>query len=201
MTGGLSATNASFISGNLTNPLNTTQTATYVVTPLSGSCTGATFTVTVTINPTAVINALTTVSCSGVLFTVSPVNLTNGIVPAGTLYSWSVPTVTGGMTGLSSATNAAIISGNLTNPTDTAQTATYVVTPLSGNCTGATFTVTVTINPLARITPMTATMCSGGTFSVTPTDVTNGVIPDGTLYTWSAPTGTGFTGGVTQVYS
>ena len=135
LTGGAGLSGQTTINGTLTNPLNTTQTATYIVTPLSGSCTGATFTVTMTINPTAVITAMSSVSCSGVAFTVSPTNLTNGIVPAGTLYSWSAPSVTGGLTGGAPATNATTINGTLTNPLNTTQTATYIVTPLSGSCT------------------------------------------------------------------
>jgi hypothetical protein len=69
-------------------------------------------------------------------------------VPVGTTYSWSAPVVTGGMTGGATGTNATSISGTLTNPTNTAQTATYTVTPTSGTCAGATFTLTVTVNPL-----------------------------------------------------
>ena len=79
---------------------------------------------------------------------------------AGTPYSWSAPTVTGGITAGASGTNAANISGTLTNPTNTAQTATYTVTPTSGTCTGSTFTVTVTVNPKPAITAMTSTVCS-----------------------------------------
>ena len=198
LTGGLSGTTANYISGTLTNPTNVTQTATYTVTPLSGNCTGAAFTLTVTVNPTAVVSDMTTVSCSGVLFTVSPTNISNGIVPAGTLYSWSAPVVTGGLTGGVSATNQATVYGTLKNPTNITQTATYTVTPLSGSCTGAAFTVTVTINSVAVIAPLSTTLCGGQAFTITPTNGVNGIVPAGTTYTWTAPTGSGFTGGQTQ---
>ena len=36
---------------------------------------------------------------------------------------------------------------HLSNSTSIAQTATYIVTPTSGSCTGASFTLTVTLNP------------------------------------------------------
>ncbi|CAN5951384.1 unnamed protein product, partial [Sphagnum jensenii] len=186
------------ITGNLSNTTNTAQTATYIVTPTSGSCTGNTFTVTISLNPAATITAMTSVNCSGVTFTLTPINGTNGVIPAGTLYSWPAPSVTGGLTGGLTGTNASVISGTLANPTNTTQTATYIITPTSGSCTGSAFTVTVTVNAIAAITAMTATACNGVLFSVTPTNGTNGIVPAATLYTWAAPTGTGFTGGAAQ---
>ena len=164
LTGGAAGTNASNISGTLTNPTNSVQTATYTVTPLSGSCTGVTFTVTVTVNPKPGIANKTAAICSGGTFTVTPVNGTD-IVPLGTTYSWSVPAVTGGLTGGAAETNAANINGTLTNPTNTVQTATYTVTPLSGSCPGATFSVTVTVNRTPAITAMTTITCSGVGFT------------------------------------
>jgi hypothetical protein len=43
--------------------------------------------------------------------------------------------------------------------------------------TGTPFALTVTINPVASINPMTATACGLALFTVTPQDVTNGVVP------------------------
>ena len=103
--------------------------------------------VTVTINPTPAVTDQTATICSGNAFTVTPAG-----VPVGTLYTWTAPVVTGGVTGGSAqATGQASISQTLTNPTITAQTATYTVTPTSGTCAGATFTVTVTVNPTNSI--------------------------------------------------
>jgi len=196
MTGGASGSGVTYISGTLTNPTNTTQTATYTVIPLSGTCSGNAFTVTVTVNPTPALTALTAIACSGGAFTVTPVNTTNGIVPDGTTYSWTAPVVTGGMTGGTSGSGSLSINGTLTNPTNTVQTATYTVTPLSGSCSGSsTFTLTVTVYPTPAITAMSITAVSGGTFTITPVNGTNGLVPSGTTYNWSAPSGTGFTGG------
>lgn len=72
--------------------------------------------------------------CSGSSFSVSPPS-----VPAGTKYSWSAPTITGGITGGAAASDQTNITGTLTNPTATAQTATYSVTPSTPSCTGAPF--------------------------------------------------------------
>ena len=53
-----------------------------------------------------------------------------------------------GMTGGTNATNVTTITGTLTNPTNSQKTATYSITPLSGGCTGGTFTLTVNVNAL-----------------------------------------------------
>ena len=190
-TGGASGSNASSITGTLTNTTNTTQTATYTVTPTAGSCTGSTFTVTVTLNPTPVISVMTTTVCSGTGFTVTPVNGTNGIVPSGTTYSWPAPSGSG-FTGGASGSNASSITGTLTNTTNTTQTATYTVTPTAGSCTGSTFTVTVTLNPTPTVTntPLSQTICSGG--STTLVTLTSNV--SGTTFTWTATATAGVSG-------
>jgi len=197
ITGGVTGTNATNISGTLINPTNTNQTATYTITPKSGSCPGQPFTLTITVYPVPAINPMTATVCSGLQFTVTPVNPTNGIVPAGTTFTWGPPSVGGGITGGAAGTDATNISGTLTNPTSTVQTATYTITPTSAaGCEGATFTVIVTVNPSPTITDMTATACSGALFTVTPANGTNGVIPTGTTYSWLAPIVTGgMTGG------
>ena len=105
---------------------------------------------------------MTATICSNGTFSVTPANGTNGLIPTGTTYSWSVPTMTSGLSGGASETNKAAISGTLINSSNTAQTATYTVTPKSGGCTGANFTVTVTVNPKPVMTsPNSAIICSG----------------------------------------
>ena len=193
VSGATSGTGTS-ISGTLSHSENTAQTVTYTVTPTGGTCTGDPFTLTVTVNPIPAINNLTEDICSGGTFSVIPVDGTDGTVPAGVTYSWPVPAVTGGITGGTIGSGAASISGTLTNPTNTVQTATYTVTPSSGGCTGAPFTVTITVDPKPSVNPMNAPICSGGTFNLTPNDGTNGSIPSGTTYSWSAPNVTGIQG-------
>ena len=197
ITGGVAGSGAT-ISGTLTNPTNTIQTATYRVSPSSGgSCPGTTFTVTVTVQPAPAIYPMTRTICSGGSFTATPVDGTNGLVPAGTSYSWSAPAVTGGITGGTAGSGSANISGTLFNPTNSTQTATYTVTPSSGGCAGTPFTITVTVDPTPSVNPMTAIICSGGSFTAIPVNVTNGLVPAGTTYSWSAPSVTGgITGGV-----
>jgi hypothetical protein len=145
------------ISETLTNITNVVQTVVYTVTPKSGdagSCIGAAFTVTITVNPTPVIPNQTVVICSNDSFDKV---LTNGnptaatIIPVNTTYTWSAPTVTGGVTGGLAGTSQTSIFGTLSNPTVLVQTATYTVTATSGdtgNCVASTFDVVVTVNPL-----------------------------------------------------
>ncbi len=153
---------------------------------MSGTCAGATFTVTVTVNPRATIANKTATICSGAAFTITPVNGGAEIVPGGTTYTWTAPvlapaaSITGGS---AQGTGQASISQTLTNTTNAVATATYTVTPMSGTCAGATFTVTVTVNPRATIANKTATICSGAAFTITPVNGGAEIVPGGTTYT------------------
>ena len=182
------ATAQTTISQTLTNLTNVTQTVVYTVTPTSGaqgSCVGSTFTITVTVSPKPTINAQTTSSCSGTAFTFAPANGSGNIVPSNTTYTWTAPTVTGNLAGGSNGSGTSI-TGTLTNPTNTPQTATYTVTPTSGSCGGSAFTLTVTINPKPVVPAQTQTICSGGTFTVSLTDnAPTTIIPSNTTYTWT----------------
>ncbi|NBR13598.1 MAG: PKD domain-containing protein, partial [Crocinitomicaceae bacterium] len=169
-------TNAGVITGVAAG----TVTFTFVQTGTLCSATTA----SVAINATPVISNMTTTVCSGTAFSVTPVNGTNGTVPTGTTYSWSAPTATG-ITGTASGTAASLISGTLTNTTSSTQTVAYTVTPTLGSCSGTPFTVTVTVNPRPTIAAKTATICSGGTFTVTPSNTLPDIVPTGTTYTWT----------------
>jgi len=179
VTGGTSGTDQLFVSGTLTNESNVAQEAYYSVTPRWNNCVGAPFSLTVYLNPTPVITAMSAVTCSGVLFRVTPTNVTNGIVPIGTTYRWNMPTFTATMTGgASAAAGQTSVFGTLRNTQNTVQTATYIVTPSIANCgDGAPFTVTVTVPPTAEITTMTTVTCSGVPFVVTPSNPTNRIRP------------------------
>lgn len=192
ITGLASGSGAATISGTLTNTTNAAVDVVYIVTPSSGACSGSSFKVTVRVNPKATIADKTaTAICSGTSFTVSPVNGTD-IVPAGTTYSWSAP-VAAGITGLASGSGAANITGTLTNTTNAPIDVVYTVTPTSGTCTGASFTVTVRVNPQATIANKVLTICNGETFTLTPANGTD-IVPAGTTYSWSAPAVAGITG-------
>ena len=157
------------------------------MTPKSGSCLGSSFNVIVTVNPKASISNITNIVCSGDAFNLTPANATNTIVPSGTTYSWSTPTVTGGLTGGAPSSEALSISGTLTNPTNGVQNATYNVIPKSGSCLGSSFNVIVTIKPKPSIDPIETHICRIDTFTVEPINKKNGIVPVGTLYSWKKP--------------
>ena len=187
ITGTAVGTNASSISGTLTNTTNADINVVYTVTPTSATtptCAGTSFSVTVTVAPKATVTAQTQTICSGSTFTVTPTNGSGNIVPAGTTYSWSAPTVTG-ITGTTSGSNSASISGNLINTTNAAITVTYSVTPTSGSCAGTPFSVSILVNPVASFVAQTASICSGGTLTITPTNGSGNIVPTGTTYSWS----------------
>ncbi|MFN9998465.1 MAG: PKD-like domain-containing protein, partial [bacterium] len=199
LSGGAAGAGESIISGTLNNSSNITRTATYTVTPVAGSCTGSSFTLTVFVQPIAQINELSTTVCSGVSFSVSPANGgTTGVVPSGTLYSWLEPTGTAISGGFSQSTFVNAITGTLVNTSSSAKTALYIVSTQSGNCNGQNFTLVVTVLPKPSLGTLTTDICTGFTFTLNPVDGTDGLIPVSTTFTWNAPTGAGITGGLTQ---
>jgi PKD-like domain/Bacterial Ig-like domain (group 2) len=160
---------------------------------------GCSSSVTVTVNSKPVIAAITTTTCAGSPgFALIPNPLIPGnIIPFGTMYSWSAPSVTVGLTGGVGGINASIISGTLANSTNTAGTATYTITPTANGCVGLPFTVTVTVDPKPAVTVAAQSICSGTAFTITPSNGANGIVPSGTTYTWVAtPSVPGITGKV-----
>ncbi|SHJ21314.1 HYR domain-containing protein [Tangfeifania diversioriginum] len=106
---------------------------------------------TVTVNPKPVINPYSVEICSDGSFSYTPENETDGIVPTGTTYSWSAPSVAG-IEGTVAGTDETNISGTLTNTTDQPIDVVYTVTPTAGICDGEPFTVTITVNPVITCT-------------------------------------------------
>ena len=149
----------------LNNTTNTIQTVVYTVTPSFGGCTGATFTVSVTVNPTPSIITQVTNACSGVAFTLSPTNGAGNIVPNGTTYTWTVvdnPNVVG-------ETNANVAQSNvsqtLVNNYTSSQQIVYTVTQTAGSCIGIPFTYTVTLSTPVQVAALTGAtnICLGAT--------------------------------------
>jgi hypothetical protein len=197
LTGGAPGTAQTTLNGTLVNPTNTSQTATYSVIPRTGSCDGASFTYTVTINPKAIITVADLNACSGSPFEFEPIHGTNGnIIPANTTYAWSLPLVTGGITGGATASSQNKFNGNLTNPNNTQKTATYTVTPTSpvGPCIGSDFTIVVNVNARPVIANKTQTICSGTAFSITPANAGSEIVPANTTYSWTVQDNASVTG-------
>ncbi|MFN6388201.1 MAG: PKD-like domain-containing protein, partial [Bacteroidota bacterium] len=186
------------ISQTLHNTTNIDQTIVYTVSPTSGaagSCVGLPFTTTVTVSPTPVIPNLANTICSGGTFTVTPSNAGTTIVPAGTTYTWTIRTVNNNLSGQSAVSSAQNnISQTLVNSTNVNQDIVYEVTPTSGNCVGAPFLLTVSVNPTPVIPNQFATVCSGGIFTVSPQNNGSVIVPIGTTYTWTVVPNVNVTG-------
>src|SRR5690606_2858069 len=124
------------IAQTLTTTGATQGTATYTITPSAGGCDGTPITVTVTVNPLPDATATDETICSGETTSIA-ITTPNGV--AGTTYTWTVQSNTGGVTG-AGAGSGSTIAQTLINPTNTQQTVTYRITPRSGaGCNGPTF--------------------------------------------------------------
>jgi gliding motility-associated-like protein len=135
--------------GSLTNFTGGALNATYNITPSYMSCAGANFTYIVRVYPKPIIGNKTVNICSGMSFTVAPVDGTpiTEVVPSGTTYSWAAP-INAGITGTFSGTSANVISATLTNTTNAPITVIYIVTPFANPQSGDPFEISVTVNPL-----------------------------------------------------
>ncbi|MFN7015348.1 MAG: PKD-like domain-containing protein, partial [Bacteroidia bacterium] len=198
-TGGIIITGAT--GATYSPPSNTAGTNYYycVVTfpSITGGCSVITTnTAEVIINPNPVIAAENVTICSSTTFTVTPTNANGNVVPVGTTYVWSTPSISplGSVIG---ATAESIpqnqISQTLINTTTSPATVTYTVTPTSGVCVGNNFTVTVVVNP--AINPnvvVNNNLCFGVNTASITTNITGG-IPFSTgspyLLDWTGPNG------------
>ena len=79
---------------------------------------------------------------------------------------------------------------------------TYLISVVDGyGCPPIVDSTIVIIEPTPVIPDQEVTICSGDTFSVKPVDGVpdeNTIVPSGTTYTWTAPAGTGFSGGAAE---
>jgi hypothetical protein len=181
----------SSISQHLINTTSSVQTITYTVTPNAGSCSGSSFVLLVTVYPVPVIANKVTTVCSDYAFVVSPSGGSD-VIPASTKYTWTILNDNSNLTGQSAVSVLQNnISQTLHNTTNIDQTIVYTVTPSSGaagSCIGLPFTTTVTVSPTPVIPNITNTICSGGTFTVTPANDGTTIVPAGTTYTWTIRT-------------
>jgi gliding motility-associated-like protein len=184
------------ISQTLTNPSNAPEVVTYTVTPIitnnGVTCTGNTFDIVVTVNPTMTIADETATICSGATFAVTPANggVNNNVLPVGTWYEWVVSQnndVTGQQ---DDNTHNPNISQTLVNTSSATQQVIYTVTPYYNNagqlCSGQSFTVTVNVligAPSVNV-GTDQTICANGSANY------NVIVTDATLGSWGT-NGTG----------
>jgi hypothetical protein len=148
------------------------------------TCTGTATTFTYTVNPTAVVNAVTSqVICNGAPATAVTFNspTTGGAI----VYNWTNNTTS---IGLAASGTGNIASFNAVNNGTAPLTATITVTPSYTNagvtCTGTPRTFTITVNPTATVTAITSQVICNGS----PTTALNFSSPTtgGTIvYNWT----------------
>lgn len=187
VTGAIAEAGRSSIGQTLTNITNVASSVVYTVTPSANGCTGNNFTVTVPVNPRAVISTVNTAVCSGNSFAVTP-----SPVPVGTTYTWATPNIVpnGTIAGaLAQSAPVTSVSQFVTNTTNTPVQAQYTVTPITGSCAGNNFIINLTVNPAtalsSNLTP--AAICSNTPFSYVPTSNT----PSTATFNWTRAVVTG----------
>ncbi len=169
-------------SGNPSEILTNTTTAPinviYVYTVSANGCTNAsTYNVVVTVNPSPVLTSTLTPSaiCNNTTFNYSPTSGTSGAV-----FNWTRAAVSGISNAAASGTGDP--SETLINTTPSPVSVTYVYTVSANGCSSTTYNVVVTVNPTPQLTSTLTpgAICSGTTFSYTPTSSTSGA-----TYAWS----------------
>ena len=167
------------------------------ITLSAGGCNNLTSSIAqITVNPNPVISEHDLLICSGETFTVTPNNLNGDVVPPGTTFTWSVPTISpfGTISGTSAkATPQNSISQTLVNNSKNLATATYTVTPISGSCSGTDFNVVVSVNPQINIAALINNItCAGANDGKITPNITGGipyVITNPYLTAWTGPNG------------
>ncbi|MFN9113686.1 MAG: PKD-like domain-containing protein, partial [Bacteroidota bacterium] len=138
---------------------------TYTITPEANGCPGTPFTYTINVNPIPDLSAIAAQTiCGGSAFTtpvfVSDVALTN--------YSWTLtnagsipPSVTGYATTGNGSLTGVVVGNSGTNPV----TLLYSITPQASGCSGIPeqFSLTVNPSPVTQFSPLSQTICTGGT--------------------------------------
>jgi gliding motility-associated-like protein len=173
------------VSGQTTNTIieslvNTTSApidVIYSIVPTANSCTGPTFTYTITVNPTpTVTSAASAITCNN---TAQNYTITGSV--SGTTYSWSRAAVAGISNTTVSGQISNTITESLVNTTSAPIDVIYSIVSTANSCTGPTFTYTITVNPTPTITSAaTATACNNTTQNYT---ITSNV--SGTTFTWN----------------
>jgi len=160
--------------------VNTTSAAInviYVITPISGSCSGPAFNYTVTVYPNPVVTSADTAT----ICNQSTDNYAITFNTPGTSFSWSRAAVPGISNAAVSGQSAPVIREVLFNTTNAPVNVTYIFNYKTSTCDGAPFSLVITVNPTATVTSGSPGIaCSG-----TPLNyVITSNIP-GTTYSWS----------------
>ncbi|MEN9304185.1 MAG: hypothetical protein RL264_2614, partial [Bacteroidota bacterium] len=164
-------------------PSNQVTTYTYSGWYILNACSSDTIISTVTVNP---IPNLTS-SNSGNICSGNTLNIPLVSDVQGGTFNWIASSDNTNVVGESLTNqNTSNINNTLNNNSLVPETVIYNVTPSFGSCQGSTQQVTVTVNPLPAVQPISELICSGGSFNIAPNSALSGnFIPQNTLYTWT----------------
>jgi hypothetical protein len=190
---GMGTTGGSSIAGTLINQTNVNQEVIFTAKATANNCTGSSL-VHVTVKPSA--NAAVDLAaqpavCSG--SDIATIHVTNPNGVTGTDYTWT-RTNTTNLSGLLSGSGNTI-AGALINNTNTVQSTTFTITPVSTGCNGSPVTAVVNVNPTPQITATRLSalpVCSGSPISTINLGNSNNVF--GTTYTWTRDNTTNIVG-------
>ncbi|TWI96362.1 gliding motility-associated-like protein [Mucilaginibacter frigoritolerans] len=154
------------INETLINTSDTTETVTYIITPIANGCSGASLNLVVTVSPNTVVTSPAAVTiCNS-----TSVNYKFSLNTIGTFFRWSRATVPGIKNAAITGQQSSNINEVLYNTSNAPINVTYVFTYQTTNCQVGTFNLVVTVNPESNITsPPTETVCSGTPLNYTIT--------------------------------
>jgi len=150
---------SSTIAETLINTTGNAINVTYVITPLSGTCSGPAFNYVVTVYP---LPAVTSTATPAAICNATSPDYTITFNTPGTSFTWGRATVAGISNAPVSGQAASVIREVLFNTTNTPINVTYVINYQTSTCTATPFHVTVTVNPTAIVTSSSSNVaCSG----------------------------------------
>jgi len=160
----------------------------------------------VVVNQIPIIGSYKMTIYSDVTFHFDPSSIKENIVPIGTKYRWSAPSINpiGTITGSSEEKELKDeISQTLKHTGKTASIATYTVTPLTSECIGDSFLLEVTVNPnIISNSVLTNNNCFNANDASIETNIAGGVpFKTGNPYLilWSGPNG--FSSNLSSIYN
>jgi len=171
---------SSTIDETLINTTNNPITVTYIITPLSGTCSGPAFNYVVIVYP---LPKVTSSSTPAAICNATSPNYGITFDTPGVAFTWSRADVPGISNAAVSGQTASVIREVLFNITNAPINVTYVINYKTNTCTAAPFYVTVTVNPTAIVTSSSSNIaCSGQPEGY----VITSNIPNAT-FNWSRP--------------